>query len=266
MSSEFKVSVLASSSQGNSTYIETPESKILVDAGLSGKKIQESLKSIGKNIEDIDSILVTHEHSDHIQGVGVLARKYGIQVYANQGTWEAMNSKIGKVDNENKHIFDMGTTLSFKDLDVESFGVSHDAAQPQFYQFHYDNKSFAILTDTGYVSQRVKGIISKADAYLMECNHDIDMLRNGRYAWPLKQRILGDKGHLSNLDGANTLMDIMGDNTKQIFLGHLSPENNLKDLAHKTVAEDMMQHDFGVEHDFHISDTDPKIAQPLYNI
>lgn len=266
MTSDFKVSVLASSSKGNSTYIETPNSRILIDAGLSGKKLQAAMASIDRDIADVDSILVTHEHSDHIQGVGVLARKYGMQIYANQGTWNAMSNKIGNVPDENKYIFGMGSTLTIGDLDIESFGVSHDAAEPQFYQVHYDNKSFAVLTDTGYVSQRVKDTIKSADSYLMECNHDLDMLRNGAYAWPLKQRILSDQGHLSNLDGAATLEDIIGNNTKQIFLGHLSPDNNMKDLAHRTVAEDMMKHDFGVEHDFHISDTDPLIAQPLYDI
>ncbi|GKQ43333.1 metallo-hydrolase [Companilactobacillus sp. RD055328] len=266
MTSDFKISVLASSSKGNSTYIETPNSKILIDAGLSGKKIENAMKSIDRDLSEVDSILVTHEHSDHIQGVGVLARKYDMQIYANEGTWNAMNSKIGKVPSENKYVFGMGSTLTIGDLDIESFGVSHDAAEPQFYQVHYDNKSFAVLTDTGYVSERIKNTIKSADAYLMECNHDLDMLRNGDYAWSLKQRILSDQGHLSNLDGANTLEEIIGNNTKQIFLGHLSPDNNLKDLAHRTVAEDMMKHDLGVEHDFHISDTDPEQAQPLYGI
>lgn len=266
MSSDFKISVLASSSKGNSTYIETPNNKILIDAGLSGKKIKNALTSIGRNIEDVDSIFVSHEHSDHIQGVGVLARRYGMQVYANQKTWQAMSPKIGEVPLENKHAFEAGSTMSFGDLDIESFSVSHDAADPQFYQFHHDQKSFAILTDTGYVSEKVKKIITNADAYLMECNHDLDMLRNGSYAWSLKQRILSDQGHLSNLDGAQTLMDILGNNTKQVFLGHLSPENNIKYLAHETVAEDMIKHDFGVEHDFHISDTDPIKAQPIYEI
>lgn len=266
MSSDFKVSILASSSKGNSTYIETPNNKILIDAGLSGKKIKDAMLSIDRKIEDVDSIFVSHEHSDHIQGVGVLARRYDMQVYANQKTWQAMSSKIGDIPLENKNIFEAGSTMSFGDLDIESFNVSHDAADPQFYQFHHNQKAFAILTDTGYVSEKVKSIIKNADAYLMECNHDLEMLRNGSYAWSLKQRILSDQGHLSNLDGANTLMDVLGNNTKQVFLGHLSPENNVKVLAHETVAKDMLKHDFGVEHDFHISDTDPVIAQPIYEI
>lgn len=266
MSSDFKISVLASSSKGNSTYIETPHNKILIDAGLSGKKIKEAMDSINRDISQVDSIFVTHEHSDHIKGVGILARRYDMQVYANEKTWQAMAPKIGNVSVDNKNILKTGSTLSLGDLDIESFGVSHDAADPQFFQLHHDQKSFAILTDTGYVSQKVKSIISDADAYLIECNHDLQMLRDGSYAWSLKQRILSDEGHLSNLDGAQTIMDVLGNKTKQIFLGHLSPENNLKQLAHQTVAEDMLKHDYGVEHDFHISDTDPNQAQPIYEI
>ncbi|KRM97007.1 Beta-lactamase domain containing protein [Liquorilactobacillus aquaticus DSM 21051] len=258
-----KISVLASGSTGNVTYIETPKRKILVDAGLSGKKIAGLMKSIGRDLNNVDSLLVTHEHSDHCKGVGVLARKYHLNVYANEGTWDAMAHKIGKIPTEQKHLFGMGKTMSFDDLDVESFGVSHDAVAPQFYQVHHNGHSFVILTDTGYVSENVEGIIQNADGYLLECNHDVEMLRMGGYPWPLKQRILSDRGHLSNDDGATALMDILGRNTKKIYLGHLSQDNNVKELAHLTVASSMKQHDFGVGHDFNLFDTDPDKATKL---
>ncbi|KRL02369.1 MBL fold metallo-hydrolase [Liquorilactobacillus capillatus] len=258
-----KISVLASGSTGNVTYIETPKRKILVDAGLSGKKIAGLMQSIGRDLNDVDSLLVTHEHSDHCKGVGVLARKYQLDVYANKGTWGAMAHKIGKVPVEQKHIFEMGKTMSFGDLDIESFGVSHDAVEPQFYQIHHNGHAFVILTDTGYVSEGVEGVIKNADGYLLECNHDVEMLRMGGYPWPLKQRILSDRGHLSNDDGATALMDILGRNTKKIYLGHLSQDNNVKELAHLTVASTMEQHDFGVGHDFNIFDTDPNKATKL---
>lgn len=260
------VSVLASSSSGNATYIETPKQKVLVDAGLSGKKLAELMSSINRDLNDVDALFVTHEHSDHIHGVGVLARRYHLDVYANEGTWQAMAPKIGKVALEQQHIFEMGTTMTLGDLDIESFGISHDAAEPQFYQFHHEDKAFAILTDTGYVSDRVAGTIKDADGYLMECNHDLNMLRNGLYPWSLKQRILGDRGHLSNDDGAETLMEVLGQRTKHVFLGHLSQENNFKDLAHATVTETLRNHDYGVGHDFKIIDTDPAIADPLIKI
>lgn len=260
---DMKISVLASGSTGNVTYIETPEHKVLLDAGLSGKKIAELMASIGRDLHDVDTLLVTHEHSDHRQSVGVLARKYGLDVYANEGTWNAMDGKIGKVPLEQKNIFPANTVLDFGDLDIESFSVSHDAAEPQFYVFHHRDKAFAVLTDAGYVSERIEGTIKDADAYLLECNHDIEMLQNGEYSWKLKQRIMGDKGHLSNEDGANAMLDIIGNRTKNVFLGHRSQHNNLKSLAHLTVASILTEHDMGVGHDFNLFDTDAEKASNL---
>lgn len=261
-----KVSILASGSAGNATYIETPHQKLLVDAGLSGKKIENLMASIGRSMSDVDSLLLTHEHSDHCQGVGVLARRYGLDVYANQKTWDALGDKVGKIDATQKHLFELEQQKTLGDLDVQSFGVSHDAAQPQFYQFQYANKTFAMVTDTGYVSSRVAGIVANADAYLFECNHDLEMLRMGAYPWSLKQRILGDQGHLSNEDGAQALIDVMGNRTKKIYLGHLSKENNMKELAHLTVEMIMRGQDLAVGHDFSLLDTDPECATPLTEI
>ena len=260
---DMKISVLASGSTGNVTYIETPQHKVLLDAGLSGKKIANLMSSIGRDINDVDSLLVTHEHSDHRQSVGVLARKYDLNVYANEGTWDAMNGKIGKMPADKMNIFPPDTVKSFGDLDIESFSVSHDAAEPQFYVFHHNNKSFVVLTDTGYVSDRMEGVIKDAEGYLLECNHDIEMLRNGDYSWPLKQRIMSDRGHLSNVDGANTMMDIIGHRTKKIFLGHRSQHNNMKSLAHLTVSSMLTEHDFGVDNDFQLYDTEAESASPL---
>lgn len=261
-----QVSVLASGSTGNATYIETPEHQVLIDAGLSGKKIEELMNSIGRTLNDVDSLFVTHEHTDHSKGVGVLARRYGMDVYANQKTWDAMTPKIGKIKLEQKHLLEVGEVLSLGDLDVESFGVSHDAADPQFYEVHHTGHSFAIVTDTGYVSERVEGVIRDAEAILMECNHDTEMLRMGPYPWALKQRIMSDTGHLSNEDGARALIDVLGNDTKQIFLGHLSKENNIKELAHLTVENIMKQHDLAVEHDFHLWDTSSNQATALMKL
>ena len=255
----FKYSILASGSSGNSFYLETPKKKILVDAGLSGKKITSLLSEINRKPEDLDAILITHEHSDHIHGVGVLARKYGMDLYANEKTWQAMeNSKyLGKVDSSQKHIFEMGKTKTFGDIDIESFGVSHDAVAPQFYRFMKDDKSFVMLTDTGYVSDRMAGIVENADGYLIESNHDVEILRAGSYAWRLKQRILSDLGHLSNEDGAEAMIRTLGNRTKKIYLGHLSKENNIKELAHMTMVNQLAQADLGVGVDFKVYDTSP---------
>lgn len=263
MTSEFSVSMLASGSKGNVTYIETPEHKVLVDAGLSGKKIADLMGQINRSLTDVDSLFVTHEHSDHIAGVGVLARKYGMNVYANEKTWAAMADKVGAIPVAQKYVFEPGETRLFGDLDVESFAVSHDAIAPQFYAFHHDNKTFGMLTDTGYVNSRIVGMLKNADAILMEANHDYEMLRMGSYAWALKQRILGDQGHLSNEDGALALTGILGNRTKHVYLGHLSQENNQKALAHLTVASVLAEHDFAVDHDFKLLDTDPAEATKL---
>ena len=264
--SDFKVSVLASGSSGNCLYVETGKKKLLVDAGLSGKKITALLGEIDRKPEDLDAILVTHEHRDHIHGVGVLARKYKLDIYANEKTWQAMDPLIGNVSFEQKNIFNMGQVMTLGDLDIESFGVSHDAIEPQFYQFHKDNKSFVVLTDTGYCSDRVRGIIKNADGYLMESNHDLSMLRMGSYPWSTKQRILSDKGHLSNEDGALVATDVIGDKTKRIYLGHLSRENNLKEIAHMTMTDTLIKHDVDVYKQVKVMDTDPDKACDLFAI
>ena len=266
ISDGLQISILASGSSGNVTYVESKEKKILIDCGLSGKKVTTLLEEIGRHPKDLDAILVTHEHRDHIHGVGVLARKYHLDVYANKKTWEAMDSMIGNVKVEQKHLFEIDKTLTFGDIDVSSFGVSHDAIDPQFYIFEKSNKRFVMLTDTGYVSDKMRGQIADADAYLFESNHDLSMLRMGRYPWYLKQRILGDKGHLSNDDGALALSEIIGDRTKKVFLGHLSKENNMKQIARSTVEEILIAKETGIGEAFYLYDTDPDMATPLFSL
>lgn len=259
----FHYSILASGSTGNSFYLETPKKRFLVDAGLSGKKIVNLLSEIDRKPEDLDAIFVTHEHKDHIHGVGVLARKYDLDIYANEKTWSAMDKALGKLDVSQKHIFSENSVMTFGDLDIESFSVSHDAISPQFYRFMKDDKSFVMLTDTGYVSDRMAGIIENADAYLIESNHDINILRAGSYPWSTKQRILSDLGHLSNEDGAAAMIRSLGSRTKKIYLGHLSKENNIKELAHLTMVEQLHQADIGTGSDLKVYDTSPDTASPL---
>ncbi|WP_314111249.1 MBL fold metallo-hydrolase [uncultured Granulicatella sp.] len=265
--SSFLVSLLASGSSGNATYIETPQRKILVDCGLTGKAIAVQMEKIGRSVADIDTILVTHEHVDHIKGIGVLARKYGMDIYANETTWKAMENKnIGVIKQEQKHLFEPGITKTFGDIDIVSFSVSHDAASPQFYAFQKDQKQFVMLTDTGYVSEKLRKLLYNADAYLMESNHDVDMLRMGNYAWHLKQRILSDKGHLSNEDGALAMCEMLGDKTKRIYLGHLSQDNNLKELAYQTAESILLQHDCGIHDTFEVYHTDPYEPTELFRV
>ena len=263
---DLQISILASGSSGNAIYVESENTKLLVDCGLTGKKTEGLLRQIDRRPEDLDVILVSHEHSDHIHGVGVMSRKYDLDIYANDKTWQAMSKKLGKIKTEHKYLFNTDETMTIGDIDILSFGVSHDAIDPQFYTFQKNNKQFVILTDTGYVSDRMRDSLKNADAYLIESNHDVSMLRMGKYPWPLKQRILSDKGHLSNEDGALALADLIGNKTKRVYLGHLSRENNMKEIARDTAKEILTRKDMGVNHDFFIYDTDPDEAQPLFRL
>jgi phosphoribosyl 1,2-cyclic phosphodiesterase len=143
-------------------------------------------------------------------------------------------------------------------LEVESFGVSHDAAEPMFYVFHQGSKKLTLITDTGYVSDRMKGTIKNSDMYVFESNHDVEMLRMGRYPWSIKRRILSDVGHVSNEDAALAMADVIGDQTKRIYLAHLSQDNNMKEIARMSVAQVLQQKDINVEDNILLCDTDPK--------
>ncbi|MCM3618210.1 MBL fold metallo-hydrolase [Sutcliffiella horikoshii] len=250
-------SVLASGSTGNAIYVATEEHSLLIDAGLSGKKMQELFNGIGKKIEDLSGILVTHEHSDHIKGLGVLARKYKLPIYANEKTWKAMDGLVGLIPTEQKFTFEIEQVKTFGGLDVQSFGVSHDAAEPMFYSFHDGDKKVVVITDTGYVSDRMKGIITDADAYVFESNHDVQMLQMGHYPWSIKRRILSDVGHVSNEDAALAMADVMGDKTKRIYLAHLSKDNNMKDLARMSVEQTLATRGIIVGEQVELYDTDP---------
>ncbi|WP_240376287.1 MBL fold metallo-hydrolase [Bacillus piscicola] len=256
-------SVLASGSTGNAVYVETEQKRLLIDAGLSGKKMEGLLQQIARSPKELDGILVTHEHSDHIKGVGVLARKYSLPVYANEKTWAAMENNLGTLQSDQKFTFARGSVQTFGDLDVESFGVSHDAADPMFFVFHHEGKKLTLATDMGYVSEQIKGVIRNSDMYIFESNHDMNMLRMGRYPWSVKRRILGDSGHVSNDDAAAALTEVVGERTTRVYLAHLSKDNNMKELARMTVSQILEEHDSGVGHTFHLFDTDPCEATPL---
>ena len=256
-------SILASGSTGNALYVESDEHSFLVDAGFSGKQMEALFGQIDRDISKLSGIFVTHEHSDHIKGIGVLARKYQLPVYANEKTWRAMEHSVGAIPTEQKFVFNMETVKSFGAVDIESFGVSHDAAEPMFYVFHHGGKKLVLITDTGYVSDRMKGTISNADVYIFESNHDVQMLRMGRYPWNIKRRILSDVGHVSNEDAALAMSDVVGDRTKQVYLAHLSMDNNMKDLAKMAVAQTLQERGLIVGEQFGLYDTDPKTPTAL---
>jgi phosphoribosyl 1,2-cyclic phosphodiesterase len=256
-------SVLASGSTGNAVFVEDGQHSFLVDAGLSGKQMEALFQKIDRDISKLSGVFVTHEHSDHIKGIGVIARRYKLPIYANEKTWKVMDGLVGEIPTEQKFIFNMETIKSFGSTDIESFGVSHDAVEPMFYVFHSSGKKLVLITDTGYVSDRMKGIISNADAYVFESNHDVQMLRMGKYPWSIKRRILSDVGHVCNEDAAIAMSEVAGDHTKSFYLAHLSLDNNMKDLARMAVTQTLESRGVIVGEQFDLYDTDPKIPTIL---
>ncbi|MCT4594306.1 MAG: MBL fold metallo-hydrolase [Anaeromicrobium sp.] len=228
---------LASGSSGNCQYIASEDTHILVDAGLSGKKIKECMDSIGKEIEKIQAILVTHEHSDHTKGIGILSRRYNIPIYANEKTWNEIMGKIGKVDEENIKVFNTGEEFLINDVKVKPYEVSHDAADPVAYSFFRNDTKITIATDLGHVCDNIKNEIRDSDLLLLESNHDVEMLKMGSYPWFLKKRVMGDQGHISNEVAGETIAEILESNgyIGHVLLGHLSRENNFPELAYQTV-------------------------------
>lgn len=259
-------SILASGSSGNAFYIRTEKESILVDAGVSGKEMERLMAEAHIDPGSLTRLLVTHEHSDHIKGLGVIARRYRLPIYANEKTWKAMEGSIGKIETGQKFLFNVEETKTLGDLDIESFGVSHDAAEPMFYSFHHQGKKVSLVTDLGYVSERIKKTVENADAYIFEANHDVEMLRMGRYPWNVKRRILGDSGHVSNEDCALALCDIIGNQTKDIYLAHLSRDNNMKDLASLSVGNILKERGFRLGTDLHLRETDPKAPTALHEL
>ena len=257
-----RFSVLASGSTGNAFYIETDKTRLLVDAGLSGKQIDRLFSEIKIDPSTLSGILVTHEHSDHIKGLGIVARKYNLPIFANEKTWQAMDKSIGKLSLDQKFHFEANSVKTFGNLDVESFSVSHDAVDPMFFTFHDGDKKVALVTDLGYVSERIKKTVEGANAYIFEANHDVSMLQMGRYPWSVKQRILGDSGHVSNEDCGLALSDVIRNETKRVYLAHLSKDNNMKELARMSV--DQVLRERGIE--MNLFDTDPDFPTPLYEV
>lgn len=232
---------IASGSSGNCIYVGSDNAHVLVDAGISGKRITQGLNSLDLTGEDIDGILVTHEHSDHIQGLGVIARKYHIPIYATGGTVDAMSrmKSLGKMPDGIFREIREDEPFVIKDMTINPFTISHDAVQPVGYRLECGEQSVGIATDLGKYNDYIIGHLQNLDALLLEANHDIRMLQVGKYPYYLKQRILGDRGHLSNENAGRLLCRLLHDNLKAVFLGHLSRENNYEELAYETVCSEV---------------------------
>lgn len=245
---------LYSGSSGNSIFIGSDKAKILIDAGLPGKKIDEALKQIGQNPSEIDGIFITHEHIDHIKGVGVLSRKYDIPIYAPHDTWVAMESIIGKVKEHNVKVMDRRSSLSIADIDIKSFIIPHDAASPVGYTINSGTKQASIVTDFGVFTKEIEYNIKDSKIILIESNYNPQMLDFGPYPYNLKQRIKGIEGHLSNEDCGEAIVKILKNGLgKEIILGHLSNTNNTPELAELTVKDTLAQNDIKIGEDVFLS-------------
>lgn len=231
------IASIASSSNGNCIFIEEDDTKLLVDVGLSKIKIERGLSTYGISPETLDGILITHDHSDHIKGLGVFLRKYNIPVYATMKIIESIfeDKKLGKLNKELFFNIEKESKFSIKNLLIHPITVHHDATDSVCYRFDSENKSCAVVTDLGTYDVNLLSKLKGLDAILIESNHDEYMLRNGDYPEYLKERILGDNGHLSNETCAKILCNIINPKMKHIILGHLSKDNNKPEIALKTV-------------------------------
>ena len=228
---------IASGSSGNCIYTGTEKTGILIDVGISAKRIEQGLASIDRNMKEIKGIFISHEHSDHIKGLGVLARKHHIPIYGTKGTIQAIKncSSLGEIDAELYREIRPDENITIEDLVIQPFRISHDAAEPVAYRMECGKKSAAIATDLGFYNQKIVDKLQNLDVLLLESNHDTHMVEVGGYPYHLKQRILSDRGHLSNESAGKLLCHLLHDDLKAVFLGHLSKENNYEELAYETV-------------------------------
>jgi phosphoribosyl 1,2-cyclic phosphodiesterase len=252
--------ILASGSTGNSVFVELGGRKLLIDAGISARRIENGLKEAGIQLSDLDGVLITHEHSDHIKGIQVLVKRHRMPVYARAATWESISGYV-KIPKECRR--ELGDSLNFGGLKVVPFSISHDAADPVGFCFYYKNIKWVLATDLGIVTRNVEQALSYADLAVLESNHDTEMLRSGPYPAFLKQRIKGRQGHLSNYDAGQILAHIPRKQVMQVFLAHLSQQNNRPYLAEQTVSQVLQKYGCGVGEEIILHRTYPDCTVSL---
>ena len=253
-SSEFRLCPIASGSSGNCTYIEAGDKRFLVDIGISGKKVIAGLTQLDIDPSTINGILITHEHSDHIKGVGIYCRKFNVPIYATQITWDKMMGEkmIGEIKEEMRRVIEKEVYINEGDLNIMPYGIHHDAIDPVGYIFEYKGKKITLTTDCGIIDEQILSKISGCDGILLEFNHDIRMLEAGAYPFYLKKRILSNVGHLNNEDAAKALVEIYHPGLKWAVLGHLSKDNNVPDLAFLTAQTALEEHNIKVGEDLEV--------------
>ena len=236
-----RICSIASGSSGNCVYVGDNDTHILIDAGISGKRVKAGLDAIGVDIKDIQALLITHEHSDHISGVGVLSRKYKMPIYSKEKTLKSLLKirSVGVIDPALCNNLEADETFLVGAIEITPFATTHDAVDPLCYTFKKGDKKIGFATDLGSYDEYIKEHLKGANALYLEANHDVRMLEVGPYPFFLKQRILSDIGHLSNDLSADLICDLYHEGLTHIILGHLSHENNMPDVAHATVKHEI---------------------------
>lgn len=259
-----KISMLGSGSGGNSTFIEIDGVKILVDAGFSGKKIIDRLREINEEIENISGIFITHEHIDHIQGAGVLSRKYNIPIYITKESYEVCEVKLGKLSEDNLIFIDTYEILFKEKIKIRPFDVMHDANRTVGFRLEGKEslKKVCISTDIGYINNIVREHFRDVNIAVIESNYDYQMLMECNYPWELKDRVKSRNGHLSNNDAAKFVCDIYNENLKKVYLAHVSKDSNSFDIVSATIKDELKR--FKIDISVEIAKQD--IATKLYKI
>lgn len=230
---------LSSGSNGNSIFIRYGNARILIDAGLSGISIEKALRSIDEDPSRLNALLITHEHIDHVAGAGVMSRRFDIPIYANERTWASMQYGLGAIKLGNRRMFSTNEEFCVEDFRVNSFPIPHDAAEPVGFNIFAADRKITVATDIGHMTGELLRKMGKSDILLLESNHDLEMLKYGPYPWPLKRRIMGRTGHLSNEITGKTIAYLAERGMERFLLGHLSQENNYPELAYNTVCDSL---------------------------
>lgn len=251
---------LYSGSSGNSSLIQSKNINILVDAGVSGKKIVDALASINVEIESISAILITHEHSDHTQSIATLSKKYNIPIYANKKTWDAMVDKKSKISENNIFYFNNNKPFTLDDLTIFPFDIPHDAANPCGFSISDSDSKISIATDIGHMTDSILNNLKDSNFVLLESNYEPDVLKCSPYPFRLKQRIASPIGHLSNIEAGKTINYLSNNGVKNIMIGHLSNENNFPELAYKSVLEQID------DKDLHLNIASRFEPSPLFDV
>lgn len=235
---------LYSGSSGNSLLVETENTKLLIDAGVSSKKIETALTNLNIDPSSINGILITHEHSDHVQGLGTFAKKYDLPVFINPKTLDAIPKQKEKISEKNIKKFKIEETFEIGDMQIKPFSIPHDAANPCGFNIFKDNKKISIATDIGHMTNGILKNLEDSIFVLLESNYDPEVLKFSKYPYPLKSRIAGPNGHLSNELAGKTISHLLGSGLQQAMLGHLSRESNFPELAYKTVVDEIISSNY----------------------